>query len=90
MQGSGRSYTSKTCSACGNVDKKARARRGLHVCTDPKCKLVINADINGAINILKKVIPNPPWIGPSDGVNPPVSLKVLPSHGPGNGKKPQT
>ncbi|MHA2298130.1 MAG: RNA-guided endonuclease InsQ/TnpB family protein [Candidatus Hodarchaeales archaeon] len=82
------SNTSKTCSSCGNMDKKARVHRGLYICTNPKCKLVINADLNGAINILKKVNPNPTWIGNSGGVNPPARLKVLPSRESGNGKKP--
>jgi len=50
-------YTSQTCSICGTVDKNNRIYRGLYVCS--KCGAVINADINGAINILKRVTPNP-------------------------------
>jgi IS605 OrfB family transposase len=81
-------YTSITCCSCGNVDKKARVHRGLYVCSNPQYKLVLNADINGAINILKKVNPNPTWIGASGGVNPPARLKVLPSRESFRGKKP--
>jgi IS605 OrfB family transposase len=69
--------TSKTCSTCGNVDKKARVHRGLHACTNPTCQLVLNADINGALNILTKVNPTPTWIGASGGVNPPVRILIL-------------
>jgi IS605 OrfB family transposase len=69
--------TNKTCSACGNVDKKARVHRGLYACTNSKCYLVINADINGALNILTKVNPTPTWIGASGGVNPPVRISIL-------------
>ncbi|MHA2298081.1 MAG: zinc ribbon domain-containing protein [Candidatus Hodarchaeales archaeon] len=29
--------TSRTCSACGNVDKKTRVHHGMHVCTNSKC-----------------------------------------------------
>ncbi|MHA2296854.1 MAG: hypothetical protein ACXAEU_00215 [Candidatus Hodarchaeales archaeon] len=41
---------------------------------------MIKADINGAINILKKVNPNPTWIGASGGVNPPVRMSFFRSH----------
>lgn len=50
------SYTSQTCSRCGTVDKTNRVYRGLYVCKE--CGVVINADVNGALNILKKVSPN--------------------------------
>ena len=50
------SYTSQTCSKCGTVDKTNRVYRGLYVCKE--CGVVINADVNGALNILKKVSPN--------------------------------
>jgi len=50
------SYTSQTCSKCGTVDKTNRIHRGLYVCKE--CGVVINADVNGALNILKKVSPN--------------------------------
>ncbi|MHA2299001.1 MAG: zinc ribbon domain-containing protein [Candidatus Hodarchaeales archaeon] len=74
------SYTSRTYSTCGHVDKKARVKRGLYVCTNFACHAVINADINGTINILKKVNPNPTWIGASGGVNPPVRMSFFRSH----------
>jgi len=46
-------YTSQTCSVCGDVSKNNRKHRGLYVCR--KCGNTINADVNGAINIMKKV-----------------------------------
>lgn len=49
------SYTSQTCSVCGKVDKSNRKHRGLYVC---ECGNVINADVNGALNILKRVSPS--------------------------------
>lgn len=49
------SYTSQTCCVCGRVDKSNRKYRGLYVCS---CGNVINADVNGAVNILKRVSPN--------------------------------
>ncbi|ADX81961.1 RNA-guided endonuclease InsQ/TnpB family protein [Saccharolobus islandicus] len=42
------SYTSKTCSLCGEAHK--RIKRGLFKC--PRMGKVMNADLNGAINIL--------------------------------------
>ncbi|BFI74476.1 hypothetical protein YN1HA_5740 [Sulfurisphaera ohwakuensis] len=41
-------YTSKTCSLCGEAHE--RVKRGLFRC--PRMGKVINADLNGAINIL--------------------------------------
>ena len=46
-------YTSQTCSICGDVSKNNRKHRGLYVCR--KCGFVANADVNGTLNILKKV-----------------------------------
>ncbi|ACP54560.1 RNA-guided endonuclease InsQ/TnpB family protein [Saccharolobus islandicus] len=43
-------YTSKTCSLCGEAHEGGRVRRGLFKC--PRMGKVINADLNGAINIL--------------------------------------
>ena len=43
-------YTSKTCSLCGEAHKSGRIKRGLFKC--PRTGKVINADLNGAINIL--------------------------------------
>jgi putative transposase len=48
-------YTSQTCSNCGVVKKSNRKYRGLYVCSE--CGMVLNADINGALNILKKAFP---------------------------------
>ena len=45
--------TSKTCSACGLVKKSNRKHRGLYVC---KCGNKMNADVNGARNILKRYL----------------------------------
>jgi len=46
--------TSQTCSCCGVVDKSNRKFRGLYVCKN--CGKVINADVNAAYNIMKKVV----------------------------------
>jgi transposase len=42
--------TSKTCSLCGEIHEDGRIKRGLFKC--PHTGKVINADLNGAINIL--------------------------------------
>ena len=42
--------TSKTCSLCGEIHQNGRIERGLFKC--PHTGKVINADLNGAINIL--------------------------------------
>nr|WP_199174855.1 zinc ribbon domain-containing protein [Halegenticoccus soli] len=47
--------TSKTCSACGQSDKRQRVERGLYV---RDCGFVGNADCNGAANIRRRVLPN--------------------------------
>jgi putative transposase len=49
----GEEYTSQTCSLCGTISRKNRKHRGLYVCG---CGRRINADINGATNILKKYL----------------------------------
>jgi len=46
----GESCTSKTCSLCGEAHEGGRVKRGLFKC--PRMGKVINADLNGAINIL--------------------------------------
>lgn len=46
--------TSKTCSYCNNIRKSNRITRGLYKCKF--CRRVQNADINGAVNILKKYL----------------------------------
>ena len=48
-------YTSQTCCVCGIVDKSNRKTRGLYVCD---CGNRINADRNGANNILQKYLRN--------------------------------
>ena len=48
-------YTSQTCSVCGTLCRSNRVHRGLYVCN--QCGAVINADVNGAINILKRYLP---------------------------------
>lgn len=48
-------YTSQTCAVCGTVRKASRVERGLYAC--PDCGTVINADVNGAFNMLQKVSP---------------------------------
>ncbi|MFP3416899.1 MAG: transposase [Nitrososphaeria archaeon] len=42
--------TSKTCSLCGEIHENGRIKRGLFKCSHTR--KVINADLNGAINIL--------------------------------------
>jgi len=46
-------YTSQTCCSCGTLDKSNRKTRGLYVC---KCGNKINADRNGANNILTRYL----------------------------------
>jgi len=45
--------TSKTCSLCGEIHENGRIERGLFEC--PHTKKVINADLNGAINMMKHI-----------------------------------
>jgi len=47
-------YSSQTCSNCGTVRKSNRKHRGLYICKT--CGYTINADVNGAVNILKKYL----------------------------------
>lgn len=47
----GPAYTSQTCSNCGYVDKDARQQEVYHC---QHCGLLIDADTNGAINILRR------------------------------------
>lgn len=53
-------YTSQTCSVCKplpnpeHAHKSNRKYRGLYVCKD--CGTVINADVNGAMNLAKKYL----------------------------------
>lgn len=70
------SYTSQRCSKCGVIEKSSRKYRGLYVCRH--CGKVINADINGAINILIKVAGESArrQIASSGCVNHPVRIRV--------------
>lgn len=52
-------YTSKTCHICGTIGN--RQERGLFICSG--CGVAINADVNGAFNILNKVSPAPALAG---------------------------
>ena len=48
-------YTSQTCCICNTRNKASRVHRVLYSCKH--CGAVIHADVNGAINILKKYLP---------------------------------
>jgi len=72
----GEGYSSKKCSLCGDAHKNGRIKRGLFKC--PRTGKAINADLNGAINILH--IPESP--GSTDG-----GLSVVRDRG--NGLKTQ-
>lgn len=59
--------TSKTCMVCGFVNKKsARKNRGLITCAN--CGSVVNADVNGAFNILRKYLPASQQLGVAGGL----------------------
>jgi len=45
--------TSKTCSLCGEIHEDGRIKRGLFEC--PHTEKAINADLNGAINMIKHI-----------------------------------
>jgi len=49
------SYTSQTCSSCNTINKSLRVHRSFYVCKN--CGAEINADVNCAINILKRYLP---------------------------------
>jgi putative transposase len=57
--------TSKTCSCCGRKCGSNRVERGLYVCES--CSVTINADVNGAVNIRRKITQNPPTRDMSNG-----------------------
>lgn len=65
-------YTSQTCWRCGRRRKANRRYRGLYICD--KCKGVWNSDINGAINIIKKVAPESVKIGSSGRISRPCRV----------------
>ena len=49
-------YTSQTCSRCGTIDKASRQRENYHCKT---CGYEIDADYNGALNILHRGVCSP-------------------------------
>jgi len=57
--------TSKTCSCCGRKRDANRVERGLYVCES--CGTTMNADVNGAVNIRRKITQNPPTGDMSNG-----------------------
>ena len=67
-------YTSQTCSICGTRDKTSRKHRGLYACKH--CGVVLNADVNGARNILFRVVPSPSGDRDS-GLGHPRRIRVL-------------
>jgi IS605 OrfB family transposase len=69
------SYTSQTCCICGRVRKANRIHRGIYRCD--VCKQAFNADVNGAINIVKKVAPEPAMVGSSGTVNVPRRIALV-------------
>jgi putative transposase len=46
-------YTSQKCSICGEIHKNGRIFRGLYICRKTRRK--INADINAALNIARRI-----------------------------------
>ncbi len=57
--------TSKTCSCCGRKRNKNRVERGLYVCDS--CGKPMHADVNGAVNIRRKITQTPPTGDMSNG-----------------------
>jgi len=53
--------TSRTCTKCGNIDKKNRKTQSHFECT--ACGFVANADINAAVNIGRRAVVNQPYAG---------------------------
>ncbi|MFX0095526.1 MAG: RNA-guided endonuclease InsQ/TnpB family protein [Candidatus Hodarchaeota archaeon] len=73
-------YTSQTCSRCAQRRPANRVHRGWYVCH--QCGLRLNADINGALNILQHVAPDSAQqLGSSGRVNRPVRIRVIPIRG---------
>ena len=74
-------YTSQTCCNCKIVRKSNRVHRGLYVCKN--CGMVLNADVNGAINILRKVAGDSvvKQIFSSGLMSRPVRIRVIPVKG---------
>jgi transposase len=57
--------TSRTYSCCGRKHDANRVERGLYVCES--CGVMMNADLNGAVNIRQKITQNPPTDHMSNG-----------------------
>ena len=57
--------TSKTCSCCGQIRDSNRVERGLYACSS--CEMTMNADLNGAVNIRRKITQSPPTGDMSNG-----------------------
>ena len=57
--------TSKTCSCCGQIRGANRVERGLYVCGS--CETTMNADVNGAVNIRRKITQSPSMRDMSNG-----------------------
>lgn len=68
-------YTSQTCSNCGRIKKSNRIYRGLYKCD--VCNNIINADVNGAINIANKVASESEKIRSSGIMNIPKRIKLI-------------
>jgi len=66
--------TSRTCSVCGCLGVNGRVHRGPYVCSG--CGAVVNADVNGAVNILHKYLRS---LDPSDEAGVPVRVGDLPT-----------
>jgi len=69
--------TSKQCSICNNEHENGRVKRGLYIC--PVTGIKINADLNAARNIAKRV-----------GYETPIPTKILSFMVTTNGVKPLT
>ena len=50
--------TSKTYSCCGQIRDSNRVERGLYACES--CETTMNADVNGAVNVRRKITQTPP------------------------------
>ncbi len=68
-------YISQRCLSCGTVKKSSRVYRGLYRCKT--CGMERNADINGAINILRKVVPKGSFQWDSGEIVSPSRLKLV-------------
>jgi putative transposase len=80
-------YTSQDCSTCGNRVEKSLTER-THVCS--KCNLILDRDVNAAINILNKARMEPAWTEPHERPEEARSSKEMTSHNPPCGNTPET